>query len=108
MTTALAPARPAAAADRATLVALAARETRRFVVNPVFLFAVAATAWTTWGNQSAQVTEIDGVNWYPAVLLGGFGMIATFGLTRSTRNNEPVIGVTPTTLPRRTAALCTV
>jgi hypothetical protein len=108
MTTTLASARAHADADRATLLALAARETRRFVVNPVFLFAVAATAWTTWGNQSAQVTEIDGVNWYPAILLGGFGMIATFGLTRSTRDSEPVIGVTPTTLPRRTAALCSV
>ena len=40
MTTALAPARPGAAARRATLVPLAARETRRFVLNPVFLFAV--------------------------------------------------------------------
>jgi hypothetical protein len=38
---------PEAAAGRATFTALAARETRRFVLNPVFLFAVAITAWTT-------------------------------------------------------------
>ena len=35
-------------------------------------------------------------------------MMATFWLTRSMRHSEPVIGVTPTTLPMRTAALCTV
>ena len=35
-------------------------------------------------------------------------MMATFWLTRSMRASEPVIGVTPTTLPARTAALCTV
>ena len=44
VTTTLAPARPAAAAGRSTFVALAARELRRFVVNPVFLVAVALIA----------------------------------------------------------------
>ena len=34
--------------------------------------------------------------------------MATFWLTRSMRDSEPVVGVTPTTLPARTAALCTV
>ena len=108
MTAALAPARPEAAAGRATFVALAARETRRFAVNPVFLFAVVMTAWTTWTNRSAPVTGLGTGNWYPAIFLGGFGMMATFWLTRSMRDSEPVVGVTPTTLPARTAALCTV
>jgi hypothetical protein len=107
VTTALAPARPQTAAGRATLVALAAREMRRFVVNPVFLFAVVMTAWTT-GTHSASVTEIDSVNGNPAIFLGGFGMMATYWLTRSMRDSEPVVGVTPTTLPARTAALCAV
>ena len=107
MTTALAPARPEAAAGQTTLVALAAREMRRFVLNPVFLFAVVMTAWTTWTPQRA-VTEIDSVNPYPAIFLGGFGMMATYWLTRSMRDSEPVVGVTPTTLPVRTAALCAV
>jgi hypothetical protein len=35
-------------------------------------------------------------------------MMATFWLTRSMRHSEPVVGVTPTTLPARTAALCAV
>ena len=108
MTATLAPARPEAVAGRATFVALAARELRRFVVNPVFLFAVVMTAWTTWADQSAAVTEIDTVNPYPAIFLGGFGMMATYWLTRSMRDSEPVVGVTPTTLPARTAALCAV
>ena len=108
MTTALAPARPAAAAGRARFAALAARETRRFVLNPVFLFAVVMTAWSVWVGRSAPVTGLGTGNWYPAILLGGFGMMATFWLTRSMRDSEPVVGVTPTTLPARTAALCAV
>jgi asparagine N-glycosylation enzyme membrane subunit Stt3 len=34
--------------------------------------------------------------------------MAAFWLTRSMRASEPVVGVTPTTLPARTAALCAV
>ena len=107
MTTALAPARPAAAAGRARFAALAARETRRFVLNPVFLFAVAITVYAPWAGPGT-VTDIDTANPYPAIFLGGFGMMAAFWLTRSMRASEPVVGVAPTTLPRRTAALCTV
>ncbi|MEU4242381.1 hypothetical protein [Actinoplanes sp. NPDC026619] len=90
-----------------TAAALAARELRRFVVNPVLLLAAAFTAWATVTTPRA-ITEIDTANWYVAVFLGGFGMMATFWLTRSMRGSEPVAGVTPTTLPVRTAALCTV
>ena len=35
-------------------------------------------------------------------------MMAAFWLTRSMRASEPVVGVTPVTLPARTAALCAV
>jgi hypothetical protein len=107
MTTALAPARPGAVAARATFVPLAVRETRRFVLNPVFLFAVAIIA-LTWVSPAAPAGEIDTVNEYPAIVLGGFGMMATFWLTRSMRASEPVVGVTPVTLATRTAALCAV
>ena len=108
MTTTLAPARPGAVAGRATLVALAAREIRRFVINPVFLIAVAILIYSERGSRNTTVTEIDTVNCYPAIFLGGFGMMAAFWLTRSMRDSEPVVGVTPTTPPARTAALCTV
>ena len=107
MTTTLAPARPQTGAGRTTFTALAARETRRLALNPVFLFAVVITAWVTW-TPSASVTEIDSVNGNPAILLGGFGMMAAYWLTRSMRDSEPVVGVTPTRLPVRTAALCAV
>src|SRR5262245_40432864 len=107
MTTTLAPARPGAGAGRITFFALAAREMRRFVLNPVFLFAVAMTAY--WGSgPGTTVIEIDTVNPYPAIFLGGFGMMATYWLTRSMRASEPVVGVTPVTQPTRTAALCAV
>jgi len=108
MTATLAPARPEATAGRATLAALAARETRRFILNPVFLFAVAITVWTIWAGRDPAVTDIDTVSSYPAIFLGGFGMMAAFWLTRSMRASEPVVGVTPVTLPARTVALCAV
>ena len=99
---------PEAAPGRATFAALAVRETRRFVLNPVFVFAVAITAWTIWAGRDPAVTDIDTVSSYPAIFLGGFGMMAAFWLTRSVRASEPVVGVTPVTLPARTAALCAV
>ena len=108
MTATLAPARPGASPGRATFTALAARETRRFALNPVFLFAVALAAWTTLDGAGTAVTEIDSVNPYPAGFFGGFGMMATCWLTRSMHASEPVIGVTPVTQPARTAALCAV
>jgi len=98
--------RPGAVAGRAALVPLAAREMRRFVLNPVFLFAVVMTEWITWTGGGGTTTEIDEVNGYPAVFLGGFGMMAAYCLTRSMRASEPVAGVTPTSRPARTAALC--
>jgi hypothetical protein len=108
VTTALAPARPAAAAGRATFAALAARETRRFALNPVFLLAVALTAFFLWSGQRSTITAIEDVNAIAATCFGGLGMMAAFGLTRSMHASEPVVGVTPTTAPARTAALCAV
>ena len=108
MTTTLTFGPPEAAAGRATFAALAARETRRFVLNPVFLFAVAFIVFALWACPDAGPTEIDTANPYPAIFLGGFGMMATYWLTRSMRASEPVVGVTPVTRPARTAALCAV
>jgi hypothetical protein len=99
---------PATAPGRATFTALAIRETRRFVLNPVFLFAVAFIVFALWAGPDAGTTDIDTVNPYPAIFLGGFGMMATYWLTRSMRASEPVVGVTPVTQPARTAALCAV
>jgi hypothetical protein len=108
MTAALPPARPEATAGRATFAALAAREMRRFARNPLFLAAAGLTAYLLWSGQRSTVTEIDSVDAIAATLFGGLGMMAAFWLTRSMRASEPVVGVTPTTLPARTAALCAV
>src|SRR5439155_7142105 len=99
---------PATSPGRATFAALAIRETRRLVLNPVFLIAVAFIAFALWAGPDAGITEIDTSNPYPAIFLGGFGMMATYWLTRSMRASEPVVGVTPVTRPTRTAALCAV
>src|SRR5690348_584583 len=108
MTATLAFGPPATAPGRAAFTALAIRETRRFALNPVFLFAVAFIVYALWAGPDAGLTEIDTANPYPAIFLGGFGMMATYWLTRSMRASEPVVGVTPVTQPTRTAALCAV
>ena len=108
MTATLAFGPPATAPGRAAFTALAIRETRRFVRNPVFLFAVAFIAYALWAGPDAGGTEIDTFNPYPAIFVGGFGMMAAYWLTRSMRASEPVVGVTPVTQPARTAALCAV
>ena len=108
MTATLTSGPPATSPGRATFTALAARETRRLVLNPVFLFAVVITAFALRAGPDAGQTEIDAANPYPAIFLGGFGMMATYWLTRSMRASEPVVGVTPVTQPVRTAALCAV
>jgi hypothetical protein len=106
MTATLAFGPPATAPGRATFTALARRETRRLVLNPVFLFAVAFATYALGAGPDAGLTEIDTANPYPAIFLGGFGMMATYWLTRSMRASEPVVGVTPVTRLARTAALC--
>jgi len=108
MTAALEPARAGAVAGRATFAALAVRETRRFARNPVFLAAAGLTAYVLWSGKRGTVTDINGPNTVAAVFFGGFGMMAAFWLTGSMRASEPVVGVTPVTLPARTAALCAV
>jgi hypothetical protein len=99
---------PATAPGRATFTALAIRETRRLILNPVFLFAVAFIVFALGAGPDAGQTEIDTANPYPAIFLGGFGMMATYWLTRSMQASEPVVGVTPVTRPARTAALCAI
>ena len=108
MTAALTFGPPEAAAGRATFAALAARETRRFALNPVFLLAAALAAFFLWSGQRSTITAIEDVNAIAATCFGGLGMMAAFGLTRSMHASEPVVGVTPTTAPARTAALCAV
>jgi hypothetical protein len=99
---------PATSPGRGTFTALAARELRRFVLNPVFLFAVAFIVFALALGPDAGETEVDTFNPYPAIFLGGFGMMAAYWLTRSMRASEPVVGVAPVTRPARTAALCAV
>jgi hypothetical protein len=54
------------------------------------------------------VTEINTVTVYPAIYLGGFGMVAAFWLTQSTQRSAEALDVSPMTPQLRTAALCLV
>ena len=76
MLTIVSPSTPATSPRRATFTALAARETRRLVLNPVFLFAVAITGYALWAGPGT-VTEIDTANPYPAIFLGFFQSLLT-------------------------------
>ena len=105
MTTSITAARTAPAAG---LTALATYEARRFVRNPVFLAASGLTAYILWDRQRGSVDDINTVTVYPALFLGGLGMIAAFWLTQSMRRSAEALDVSPTTLPARTAAICLV
>ena len=94
MTASLAAARAEPVADRSVFTALATCGLRRFAVNPVFLAGAALTAFTAWAACRTAVTEIDTVTPYPAIYLGGFGMMAAFWQTRSMRASEPIVGTT--------------
>ena len=69
---------------------------------------MAIIVFALWAGPDTGTTDINTANPYPAIFLGGFGMMATYWLTRSMRASEPVVDVTPTTLLARTAALCAV
>jgi len=97
-----------AATPTPRLTALVGRETRRYVRNPVFLAGVVFTALAVKSWHAGAVQEIGTISPYPAIFLGGSGMIAAFSLTQSTRRSAEALDVTPTTPQARTAALCAV
>src|ERR1700760_829110 len=86
--------------------ALARYEARRFARNPVFLAAAVLTAYILWGRHRGVVADTNTVSVYPAIFLGGLGMVAAFWLTQSMRRSEDVLDVAPTSWPERTGAIC--
>lgn len=104
--TTTAAAAPAVRASTSSLSALAWYEARRFARNPVFLAAATLTAYILWDRQRGMVADINTVTVYPAIFLGGFGMVAAFWLTQSMRRSAAALDVAPTPWPVRTAAIC--
>jgi hypothetical protein len=106
--TAAAPATvaPASRTRPPSLGVLARFEGRRFALNPVFLAAAALTAYILWNRQRGVVTDINTVLVYPAIFLGGLGMVAAFWLTQSMRRSADALDVAPTSWPARTGAIC--
>ena len=96
-----------ASVHHSALGALCFRELRQFLLNPIFLFSIALMG-LYWSGLGDRIDEIDTVNPYPAIFLGGFGLMAAFWQTRSMHASEQIAGVAPTMLPARTAALCAV
>jgi hypothetical protein len=89
-----------------SLAVLARFEARRFALNPVFLAAAALTAYILWDRQRGVVADINTVLVYPAIFLGGLGMVAAFWLTQSMRRSADALDVAPTSWPARTGAIC--
>ena len=89
-----------------TLTTLSRREARRFALNPVFLAAAALTAYILWNRQRGLAADVNTVTVYPAIFLGGLGMVTAFWLTRSMRSSADALDVAPTSWPARTAAIC--
>ena len=106
--TAAAPATVARAsrARPASLRALARLEARRFALNPVFLAGAACTAYILWDRQRGVVADVNTVTAYPAIFLGGVGMVAAFWLTQSMRRSADALDVAPMSWPTRTGAIC--
>jgi hypothetical protein len=97
---------PAIRTRPASLWVLARWEARRFALNPVFLAAAVLTAYIVWDRQRGVVTDTNTVSVYPAIFLGGFGMVTAFWLTQSMRGSAGALDVTPTSWPTRAAAIC--
>jgi hypothetical protein len=108
MITTCATVRAAPAGPAARITVLAGHEVRRLLRNPVFLVAAGLTAYMLWDRQRAPVAEVNTITVYPALFLGGFGMVATCWLTQSSRRAAAVIDVSPTSPQWRTAAICLV
>ena len=106
MTTTLVPATPRVGGGQTTFAALAAREMRRFVLNPLFLAAAALTAFFLWSEQRSTITAIEDVNAIAATLFGGLGMMAAFWLTRSMRAPANRSSPSPRPVPARTPPPC--
>ncbi len=90
----------------ASLRALARLEARRFALNPVFLAGAACTAYILWDRQRGVVADVNTVTAYPAIFLGGVGMVAAFWLTQSMRRSADALDVAPMSWPTRTGAIC--
>jgi hypothetical protein len=102
MTATPATARPFTAGN---VITLAWIETRRYLRNPVLIAGLALTAWTLQPNGPA-VRNVDAVIGFPAALLGGLGLVASFRLTRSMKHCAEIVDVAPLDATTRTLALC--
>jgi hypothetical protein len=88
------------------VAALGRIEARRFALNPIFLAGAGCTAYVLWDRQRGVVPDVNTVLVYPAIFLGGIGMVAAFWLTQSMHRSDAALGVAPMSLPERTAAIC--
>ena len=96
-------------AGRATVLALARTEARRFARHPLFLFGIAVMVFAM-GNSLARH---DGGGANPmtgtlliAFLIGVFGFVVAHRLTTSLLRSRELTATTPVGRQQRTAALC--
>jgi hypothetical protein len=88
-----------------TLATLARYESRRLARTPLFVLAVALTAYAIYDRTRGSVSDADELPTYPAAFLGGFGMIAACWLTQSMARCAEALDVAPASARTRTTAL---
>lgn len=105
------PPRPVAPAEQAAppVTTLALAEARRYARHPLFLLAgsvlIVALGAGLVKREVVTVSALEGTV-APAFLIGVFGFVIAHRLTTSMHRTGDVVGTTPTTPLRRTAALC--
>ena len=94
-----------ATGDR-SLTSLGWIEARRFARHPLFLVGAALLVWLTATGAGDAGADTMSAGFFPAFLVGVFGCVVAYRLTRSTESSAEAMDCAPVPLPRRTAALC--
>lgn len=107
MSTAVAPTTTSAEADRATVLALARAESRRYARHPLFLIAVGLLLLSMADGVRQQEQNGSPMNGalLIAFLIGVFGFVVAHRLTTSMRRTGDMVGTVPVGAQQRTLAL---
>jgi hypothetical protein len=97
---------PPTSAAEEPLRTLARIEALRFARHPLFLLGLGLLVGMTGARVNDASSWTMNNSSMPAFLVGVFGCIVAYRLTRSTDTSAEAMGVAPASLPRRTAALC--
>ncbi len=93
-------------ADDRSLRTLGWIEARRFARHPLFLLGAALLVWLSVIAAGDASVDTMSAGFFPAFLVGVFGCVVGYRLTRSTESSAEAMDCAPVPITRRTAALC--